>query len=97
MSTKNRFWRRAALAVVLLVSGCTYSTDELSPSSSSPDPFASLENQVQLFPDEGAVAAVVQIRWPDGEWSRAYGCVTLRPGLRRNQRTVLKSPASPRR
>ena len=23
--------------------------------------------------DEGAVAAVVQIRWPEGEWSRAYG------------------------
>jgi D-alanyl-D-alanine carboxypeptidase len=23
--------------------------------------------------DEGAVAAVVQVRWPEGEWSRAYG------------------------
>ncbi len=73
MSTKNRVWRRAALAVVLLVSGCTSSTDEPAPSSSSPNPFASLEHQVQLFLDEGAVAAVVQIRWPEGEWSRAYG------------------------
>ncbi|MDQ0731977.1 serine hydrolase domain-containing protein [Arthrobacter sp. B1I2] len=73
MSTKNRVWRRAALAVVLLVSGCTYSTDEPAPSSSSPTPFASLENQIELFLDEGAVAAVVQIRWPEGEWSKAYG------------------------
>ncbi|MGN7148607.1 serine hydrolase domain-containing protein [Arthrobacter sp. SAFR-179] len=32
-----------------------------------------MESQVQLFLDEGAVAAVVQIRWPGGEWSRAYG------------------------
>ncbi|MGN7200062.1 serine hydrolase domain-containing protein [Arthrobacter sp. SAFR-044] len=73
MSTKDRGWRRAAFAVVLLVSGCTYSTDEPAPSSSSPSPFASLENQVQLFLDEGAVATVVQIRWPEGEWSKAYG------------------------
>ncbi|MDQ0732198.1 serine hydrolase domain-containing protein [Arthrobacter sp. B1I2] len=73
MSTKNRVWRRASLAVVLLLSGCTYSTDEPAPSSSSPNPFAPLENQVQLFLDEGAVAAVVQIRWPEGEWSKAYG------------------------
>lgn len=73
MSTKNYVLRRASLAVVLLVSGCTYSNDEPAPPSSSPSPFASLENQVQLFLDEGAVAAVVQIRWPGGEWSRAYG------------------------
>lgn len=73
MTTTNTIWSRAALAGVLLVSGCTYSTDEPAPTSSSPNPFASLENQVQLFLDEGAVAAVVQIRWPEGEWSRAYG------------------------
>ncbi|MDQ0825607.1 D-alanyl-D-alanine carboxypeptidase [Arthrobacter sp. B2I5] len=73
MSTKNPIWRRATLAFVLLVSGCTNSTDEPAPSSSSPSPFVSLENQVQLFLNEGAVAAVVQIRWPGGEWSKAYG------------------------
>ncbi|KRE82675.1 peptidase S12 [Arthrobacter sp. Soil764] len=73
MNTKNEVWRRASLAVILLVSGCTYSTDEPAPPSPSPSPFAPLENQVQLFLDEGAVAAVVQIRWPGGEWSRAYG------------------------
>jgi D-alanyl-D-alanine carboxypeptidase len=32
-----------------------------------------LENQVQVFMDQGAVAAVVQVRWPEGEWSKAYG------------------------
>ncbi|WP_324642387.1 serine hydrolase domain-containing protein [Pseudarthrobacter sp. LT1] len=73
MNTKNHVWRRAALVLVLAVAGCTYSTDEPAPSSSSPSPFASLEDQVQLFMNEGAVAAVVQIRWPGGEWSHAYG------------------------
>jgi len=85
MIPKNHVWRRAALAVVLLVSGCTYSTDEPAPSASSPTPFTSLENQVQLFLDEGAVAAVVQIRWPEGEWSQAYGVRDLDS----------KSPAKP--
>jgi D-alanyl-D-alanine carboxypeptidase len=32
-----------------------------------------LEHQIQLFMDEGAVSAAVQIHWPEGEWSRAYG------------------------
>ncbi|MFP3462977.1 hypothetical protein R5O87_19260 [Arthrobacter globiformis] len=73
MSTTNHGWRRAVFAVVLAVTGCTYTTAEPAPSASSPNPFAPLEKQVQLFMDEGAVAAVVQIRWPDGEWSKAYG------------------------
>lgn len=73
MSAKNPIWKRATLAVILLVSGCTYSTGDPVPSSSSPTSFASLENQIQLFLHEGAVAAVIQIRWPEGEWSKAYG------------------------
>src|SRR6478736_3261169 len=73
MSTKNLGWRRAVFAVVLAVTGCTYTTEDPGPSPSSPSPFAPLEKQVQLFMDEGAVAAVVQIRWPEGEWSKAYG------------------------
>ncbi|MDQ0664726.1 D-alanyl-D-alanine carboxypeptidase [Arthrobacter ulcerisalmonis] len=73
MRLKKRAWWRAALAVVLLLAGCTYSNDQPAPSSSSPSPFGPFENQIQLFLDEGAVAAVVQIRWPEGEWSRAYG------------------------
>jgi D-alanyl-D-alanine carboxypeptidase len=73
MSTKNHIWRRAAFAVVLAVSGCTYTTDDIAPSPTAPDPLGPLQKQVQLFMDQGAVAAVVQIRWPEGEWSKAYG------------------------
>ena len=73
MSTKNPAWRRAAFAVVLAVSGCTYTTDDTTPSPTAPDPLAPLQKQVQLFMDQGAVAAVIQIRWPEGEWSKAYG------------------------
>lgn len=77
MSTKNPAWRRAAFAVVLAVSGCTYTTDDTTPSPTAPDPLAPLQKQVQLFMDQGAVAAVVQIRWPEGEWSKAYGVRNL--------------------
>ena len=73
MSSKNRIWRRAAFALALAVSGCTYTTEDTAPSPTSPGAFASLERQVQLFMDQGAVAAVVQVRWPEGEWSKAYG------------------------
>ncbi|MFF2347024.1 serine hydrolase domain-containing protein [Pseudarthrobacter sp. NPDC058119] len=73
MRTKNHVWTPPALGLALVLSGCTYSPDEPKPSSSSPSPFAPLENQIQLFMDEGAVATVVQVRWPEGEWSRAYG------------------------
>jgi hypothetical protein len=73
MRTKNLIWRRAAFAVVLAVSGCTYTTNDATPSPTSPNPLAPLEKQVQLFMDQGAVAAVVQVRWPEDEWSKAYG------------------------
>lgn len=73
MSTKNHFWRRCGFVVVLILSGCTSTTDSPTPSPSAPDPFGPLQNQAQLFVDQGAVAAVVQVRWPEGQWSKAYG------------------------
>jgi D-alanyl-D-alanine carboxypeptidase len=73
MSSKNSTLSRAAFAVVLAVSGCSYTTDNTKPSPTSPDEFAPLERQVQIFTDQGAVAAVVQVRWPGGEWSKASG------------------------
>ncbi|MGN7252424.1 MULTISPECIES: serine hydrolase domain-containing protein [unclassified Arthrobacter] len=73
MRSKNRTWRRAVLALVLAVSGCTYTTDDTAQSPTSPGAFASLERQVQLFMDQGAVATVVHVRWPEGDWSKAYG------------------------
>lgn len=78
MRTKNHVWRRAVFAVVLAVSGCTYTADDPTPATSSPNPLAPLEKQVQLFMDQGAVATVVQIRWPEGEWSKAYGVRDLK-------------------
>ncbi|MEW1808845.1 serine hydrolase [Pseudarthrobacter sp. NPDC080039] len=36
-------------------------------------PAAALGRTEGRLSDEAAVAAVVQIRWPDGEWSKAYG------------------------
>ncbi|MFF2344669.1 serine hydrolase domain-containing protein [Pseudarthrobacter sp. NPDC058119] len=73
MSTNRPAWRRAVIAAVLAVTGCTYTQDEPVPSSSYPSPFSSLENQVRLFMNDGAVATVVQVKWPDGEWSKAIG------------------------
>ncbi|QDG89337.1 serine hydrolase [Pseudarthrobacter sp. NIBRBAC000502770] len=73
MSTNRPVWRRAVFAAVLAVTGCTYTPDEPVPSPSSPNPFGSLENQVKLFMNDGAVATVVQVKWPGGEWSKAFG------------------------
>jgi D-alanyl-D-alanine carboxypeptidase len=63
----------AAFAVALAVTGRTYTTDDDPASPTSPAAFASLEREVHLFMNHGAVAAAVQVRWPEGEWSRAYG------------------------
>src|SRR6478735_6133253 len=73
MSTNRPAWRRAVFAAVLAVTGCTYTPDEPVPSPSSPNPFGSLENQVKLFMNDGAVATGVQVKWPEGEWSKAFG------------------------
>lgn len=73
MSTNRPAWRRAVFAAVLAVTGCTYTPDEPAPAPSSPSLFGSLENQVRLFMNDGAVATVVQVRWPGGEWSKAIG------------------------
>ncbi|MBX7444317.1 MULTISPECIES: serine hydrolase [unclassified Arthrobacter] len=72
MGSKNRIWQRAALAAALAVSGCTY-TDDTIPQPAEPAALEPLVQQVQLFMDQGAVSAVVQVRWPGGEWSRAFG------------------------
>ncbi|MCI9870523.1 serine hydrolase domain-containing protein [Arthrobacter humicola] len=37
----------------------------------------SLEGRVQHFMDGGATSLVVQVRWPGGEWSKAYGVRNL--------------------
>lgn len=73
MSSKNLALRRAALAVVLALSGCTYTAPDSTPSPIAPAAMDSLDFQAKLFMDQGVVSAVVQVRWPGGEWSKAYG------------------------
>ncbi|MGO4236008.1 serine hydrolase domain-containing protein [Pseudarthrobacter sp. YAF2] len=72
MGSKNRIVRRAALAVALAVSGCTYTDDSLPPGT-FPPALEPMVQQIQLFLDQGAVSAVVQVRWPGGEWSQGFG------------------------
>ncbi|MFF2246558.1 serine hydrolase domain-containing protein [Arthrobacter sp. NPDC058130] len=45
----------------------------------------SLERRIQHFMDGGSTSFVVQLRWPGGEWSKAYGVRNL----------VSKDPAQP--
>lgn len=61
------------LAVVLALPGCTYTEPDETSSPTAPAAVVPLEHQTELFLDQGAVSAVVQVRWPGGEWSKAYG------------------------
>jgi D-alanyl-D-alanine carboxypeptidase len=61
------------LALVLVMSGCAYTNSEPAPTITPPLPTDSVEQQARLFMDRGALATVVQVRWPGGEWSKAYG------------------------
>lgn len=60
------------LTFALAVSGCTY-TDDTLPTDTFPAALDPMVQQIQLFLDQGAVSAVVQVRWPGGEWSQAFG------------------------
>ncbi|MCH6469853.1 serine hydrolase domain-containing protein [Sinomonas terrae] len=76
-----------ALLLALLLTGCQYSG---STSSSTPGPtlspaIAPLDEQARLFIGSGAVSAVVQVEWPGGQWSHAYGVRDL----------ATKDPAQP--
>lgn len=65
------------LALVLALSGCSNTNTGPAPTSTAPAAIDSLERQAKLFMDQGAVAAVVQVRWPGGEWTKAYGVRNL--------------------
>ena len=66
-------------ALVLAVSGCVGALPGPAPSSVSATQTAtdSLERRVQHFMEGGATSVVVQVRWPGGEWSKAYGVRNL--------------------
>lgn len=68
----------AALALALVLTGCQYTGDLPAPSATTaPAAEAALDYQADLFLKNGAVSAVVQVRWPGGEWSKAYGVRSL--------------------
>lgn len=74
-------------ALVVAVSGCVGTAPGQAPPSpggAAPPSVAaiqaatdSLERRVQHFMDGGATSLVVQVRWPGGEWSKAYGVRNL--------------------
>ncbi|WP_281444772.1 serine hydrolase domain-containing protein [Paenarthrobacter nicotinovorans] len=75
--------RLAGVMVASVLAGCTSLGPPPSPSpspSASPSPsfsdaeaISSLEYAMQTFMDQDAVAVLAQLRWPGGEWSKAYG------------------------
>ncbi|WP_138419276.1 serine hydrolase domain-containing protein [Sinomonas gamaensis] len=66
----------AAAALVLALTACTSPAAAPLPSplpSPSDSPTGYLDAVLQSLVDQGAVSAVVQVRWPGVEWSKAYG------------------------
>ncbi|MFJ4210960.1 serine hydrolase domain-containing protein [Paenarthrobacter sp. NPDC089675] len=65
--------------------------------NSSPAAIESLDQTMQTMMSQGAVAVVAQVRWPGGEWSKAYGVRDLdtkepaRPGDRVPVASVTKT------
>lgn len=78
MASRSR--EAAALLLALLLAACQYSAPGPADSTSPPPPSAPtdpIDQQTNLFLKDGAVSAVVQVRWPGGEWSKAYGVRSL--------------------
>lgn len=73
MQTKTRLFRVSAATFALALAGCTGAGPSPSPSPTVPAATDSLDFAMRSFIDQGAVAAVAQVRWPGGEWSKAYG------------------------
>jgi len=79
MSRRGWLVRLTALLVAWILAGCTSPgpppSPSPSPSSSLSDAeaIASLEYAMQAFMAQDAVAVLAQVRWPGGEWSKAYG------------------------
>lgn len=78
MSRRGWLIRLTAFLVASVLAGCTSPGPSPSPSTSSPsfgdaEAIASLEYAMQAFMAQDAVAVLAQVRWPGGEWSKAYG------------------------
>jgi D-alanyl-D-alanine carboxypeptidase len=77
MQSNTRFFPAFITATTLVLAGalpaCTGPSPSASPSATTPAATDSLDFTMRSFIDQGATAVVVQVRWPGGEWSRAYG------------------------
>jgi D-alanyl-D-alanine carboxypeptidase len=76
MKHRRILLRALALSFALGLVGCTAGSTP-APSATTQAPTDSLERTIQSLMDQGSVAVVVQVRWPEGEWSKAYGVRTL--------------------
>lgn len=65
--------RASAAALALALAGCSYTAPDPTPTESIPAAMVALDSEAKIFIANGAVSAVVQVRWPGGEWSKAYG------------------------
>lgn len=81
MRTISSLFRAAAAAFSFLLvaplSACTGESPSPSPSSTLPAALDTLDYAMRSFMDQGANAVVAQVRWPEGEWSKAYGVRSL--------------------
>ncbi|MHC6219760.1 serine hydrolase domain-containing protein [Arthrobacter sp. MMS24-S77] len=81
----DRWWGRRctlaavfAVALVVALGGCTQTTPAPGASSAATQSATdSLDLNIQHFMDGRATSFVVQVRWPGGEWSKAYGVRNL--------------------
>lgn len=76
MGHRRILLKALAVGLTLGLVGCTGGSAP-APSPMAQAPTDSLERTIQSLLDQGSVAVVVQVRWPDGEWSKAYGVRTL--------------------
>jgi D-alanyl-D-alanine carboxypeptidase len=64
----------SAVVLALALNGCTGDSPWPAPSTAPTQAATdSLERTIRHFMDDGATSIVVQVRWPGGEWSKAYG------------------------
>ncbi|MBP2269211.1 D-alanyl-D-alanine carboxypeptidase [Pseudarthrobacter sp. PvP004] len=77
MQSKTRFFPTIITATALVLAGalpaCTGPSPSPSPSATPPAATDSLDFAMRSVLDKGATAVVAQVRWPEGEWSKAYG------------------------
>ncbi|MFK0006136.1 serine hydrolase domain-containing protein [Paenarthrobacter sp. NPDC090520] len=78
MATRRGRFLLALCLSLWFLGGCTAGPPEPSPlPAPAPGTTDSLERTVLHFLEDGVTSVVVQVRWPGGEWSKAYGVRNL--------------------